>query len=281
MPVDEHFDIDSKIIVPKKAVKKRLVNMATINAKEYLEKVQYNQDIEYDKTVGALEKLKQKLNLKNIPNRMECYDISHISGTNQVASMVVFIAGRPAKKMYRKFKIKDKPIANDFESLKQTLNRRFKELQGEDESFSQMPDLMVIDGGKGQLSGTYEILKQHNLENEIDMISLAKQFEEVYTVGNSQPIMLLRGSSELRVLQSIRDEAHRFAITFHRSLRSKNEIKSPLDDIKGLGKVKKKALLNQFSSIDEIKKASVEEIALVKGIDMALAIKIKNFVEKL
>ena len=140
---------------------------------------------------------------------------------------------------------------------------------------------MVIDGGKGQLSGTYEILKQHNLENEIDMISLAKQFEEVYTVGNSQPIMLLRGSSELRVLQSIRDEAHRFAITFHRSLRSKNEIKSPLDDIKGLGKVKKKALLNQFSSIDEIKKASVEEIALVKGIDMALAIKIKNFVEKL
>lgn len=281
MPVDEHFDIDSKIIVPKKAVKKRLVNMATINAKEYLEKVQYNQDIEYDKTVGALEKLKQKLNLKNIPNRMECYDISHISGTNQVASMVVFIAGRPAKKMYRKFKIKDMPIANDFESLKQTLNRRFKELQGEDESFSQMPDLMVIDGGKGQLSGTYEILKQHNLENEIDMISLAKQFEEVYTVGNSQPIMLLRGSSELRVLQSIRDEAHRFAITFHRSLRSKNEIKSPLDDIKGLGKVKKKALLNQFSSIDEIKKASVEEIALVKGIDMALAIKIKNFVEKL
>ena len=250
-------------------------------AKEHLEKVQYNDDIEYDKTIGALEKLKQKLNLKNVPNRMECYDISHISGTNQVASMVVFIAGRPAKKMYRKFKIQGLNKADDFESLKQTLTRRFKELDGEDESFSQKPDLMVIDGGKGQLSSTYEILKEFNLETDIDMISLAKQFEEVFIVGQSQPIMLERGSSELRVLQSIRDEAHRFAITFHRRLRTKNEIKSPLDDIKGLGKVKKKALFNQFSSVDEIKKASIEELALVKGIDMALAIKIKIFVEKL
>lgn len=281
MPVSENIDLQAKIIVPKKAQKKRLVEMATLNAKEHLEKVQYNEDIEYDKTIGTLEKLKQKLSLKNVPNRMECYDISHISGTNQVASMVVFIAGRPAKKMYRKFKIQGLNKADDFESLKQTLTRRFKELDGEDESFSQKPDLMVIDGGKGQLSSTYEILKEFNLETDIDMISLAKQFEEVFIVGQSQPIMLERGSSELRVLQSIRDEAHRFAITFHRRLRTKNEIKSPLDDIKGLGKVKKKALFNQFSSVDEIKKASIEELALVKGIDMALAIKIKNFVEKL
>ena len=281
MPVSENIDLHAKIIVPKKAQKKRLVEMATLNGKEHLEKVQYNEDIEYDKTIGALEKLKQKLNLKNVPNRMECYDISHISGTNQVASMVVFIAGRPAKKMYRKFKIQGLNKADDFGSLKQTLTRRFKELDGEDESFSQKPDLMVIDGGKGQLSSTYEILKEFNLETDIDMISLAKQFEEVFIVGQSQPIMLERGSSELRVLQSIRDEAHRFAITFHRRLRTKNEIKSPLDDIKGLGKVKKKALFNQFSSVDEIKKASIEELALVKGIDMALAIKIKNFVEKL
>ena len=137
MPVSENIDLQAKIIVPKKAQKKRLVEMATLNAKEHLEKVQYNEDIEYDKTIGALEKLKQKLNLKNVPNRMECYDISHISGTNQVASMVVFIAGRPAKKMYRKFKIQGLNKADDFESLKQTLMRRFKELDGEDESFSQ------------------------------------------------------------------------------------------------------------------------------------------------
>ncbi len=281
MPISDNVELSSKILVPQKAQKKRLVDMATLNAKEYLEKVQYSEDIEYDKTVGALEKLKQKLNLKNVPNRIECYDISHISGTNQVASMVVFIAGRPAKKMYRKFKIKDLNKPDDFESLKQTLERRFGELDGEDESFSQKPDLMVIDGGKGQLSSTYEILKNHNLENDIDMISLAKQFEEVYLVGQSQPVILKKGSSELRILQSVRDEAHRFAIMFHRKLRTKNEIKSPLDEIKGLGKVKKKALFSVFSSVDEIKKASVEELSLVKGIDPALAIKIKNFVEKL
>ncbi len=279
--VDSNLDISSKITVPQKALKKKLVDMATINAKEYLEKVQYSQDIEYDKTIGALEKLKQKLGLKNVPNRIECYDISHISGTNQVASMVVFIAGRPAKKMYRKFKIKDMNIPNDFESLKQTLSRRLDELNKDDESFSQKPDLIVIDGGKGQLSSTYEILQKFGLEKDIDIVSLAKQFEEVFVVGQSEPIMLERGSSELRVLQSLRDEAHRFAIMFHRSLRTKNELKSPLDDIKGLGKIKKKALFSVFSSVDEIKKASVEELALVKGIDMALAIKIKNFVEKL
>ncbi len=281
MKVDSNLDISSKITVPQKALKKKLVDMATINAKEYLEKVQYSQDIEYDKTIGALEKLKQKLGLKNVPNRIECYDISHISGTNQVASMVVFIAGRPAKKMYRKFKIKDMNIPNDFESLKQTLSRRLDELNKDDESFSQKPDLIVIDGGKGQLSSTYEILQKFGLEKDIDIVSLAKQFEEVFVVGQSEPIMLERGSSELRVLQSLRDEAHRFAIMFHRSLRTKNELKSPLDDIKGLGKIKKKALFSVFSSVDEIKKASVEELALVKGIDMALAIKIKNFVEKL
>lgn len=279
--VDSNLDISSKITVPQKALKKKLVDMATINAKEYLEKVQYSQDIEYDKTIGALEKLKQKLGLKNVPNRIECYDISHISGTNQVASMVVFIAGRPAKKMYRKFKIKDMNIPNDFESLKQTLSRRLDELNKDDESFSQKPDLIVIDGGKGQLSSTYEILQKFGLEKDIDIVSLAKQFEEVFVVGQSEPIMLERGSSELRVLQSLRDEAHRFAIMFHRSLRTKNELKSPLDDIKGLGKIKKKALFSVFPSVDEIKKASVEELALVKGIDMALAIKIKNFVEKL
>ena len=279
--VDSNLDISSKITVPQKALKKKLVDMATINAKEYLEKVQYSQDIEYDKTIGALEKLKQKLGLKNVPNRIECYDISHISGTNQVASMVVFIAGRPAKKMYRKFKIKDMNIPNDFESLKQTLSRRLDELNKGDESFSQKPDLIVIDGGKGQLSSTYEILQKFGLEKDIDIVSLAKQFEEVFVVGQSEPIMLERGSSELRVLQSLRDEAHRFAIMFHRSLRTKNELKSPLDDIKGLGKIKKKALFSVFSSVDEIKKASVEELALIKGIDMALAIKIKNFVEKL
>lgn len=272
--------IKTKIICPQKGTKLNLIKMANLNANEYLNKIEYKENIEYDKTVGALEKLKDKLNLKSVPNRIECYDISHISGTNQVASMVVFIAGKVAKNMYRKFKIPNyEKGSNDFESLRQTLIRRFNELKKDDVSFTQKPDLIVIDGGKGQLSSTYPVLKDFNVQ--CDIISLAKSYEEVYVPNNNMPIMLKRGSSELRLLQNIRDEAHRFAISFHRKLRTKNEIKSPLDEIIGLGKVKKQALLNQFKTLDEIKNASVEELNLVKGIDINLAIKIKNFVENL
>ncbi len=272
--------IKTKIICPQKGTKLNLIKMANLNANEYLNKIEYKENIEYDKTVGALEKLKDKLNLKSVPNRIECYDISHISGTNQVASMVVFIAGKVAKNMYRKFKIPNyEKGSNDFESLRQTLIRRFNELKKDDVSFTQKPDLIVIDGGKGQLSSTYPVLKNFNVQ--CDIISLAKSYEEVYVPNNNMPIMLKRGSSELRLLQNIRDEAHRFAISFHRKLRTKNEIKSPLDEINGLGKVKKQALLNQFKTLDEIKNASVEELNLVKGIDINLAIKIKNFVENL
>ncbi len=271
-------EIGVKITCPQKGVKYSLIKTANLNAKEYLSKIEYKENIEYDKTVGALSKLKEKLNLTKIPNRIECYDISHISGTNQVASMVVFIAGRPAKNMYRKFKMRNQNGPNDFECLMQTLERRISELDGEDVSFTQKPDLLVIDGGKGQLSSTYEVLKHSKLN--CDIVSLAKQFEEVYTPYSNIPVMLKRGSSELRILQNIRDEAHRFAITFHRQLRSKNEIKSPLDDIKGLGKVKKQALFNQFETFEAMKKASVDELNMVKGIDKNLAISIYNYLQK-
>ena len=265
-------EIGVKILCPQKSVKYNLIKTATENATEYLTKVEYKQDIEYKKTVGALETLKQTLNLSKVPNRIECYDISHISGTNQVAAMVVSIAGRPSKNMYRKFKMQNINGANDFECLKQTLSRRIKELNGEDLSFSQKPDLIVIDGGKGQLSGVCEILKQNNFN--VDIISLAEKFDEVFVPNSSSPIMLKRGSSELRVLQNIRDEAHRFAITFHKKLRTKNMIKSPLDEIKGLGPAKKQALFDHFKTYNEIKKASIEELNLIKGIDINLATKI-------
>lgn len=270
-------EIGCKITCPQKGVKANLIKTANLNAKEYLNKIEYKENIEFDKTVGALTKLKEQLNLSKIPNRIECYDISHISGTNQVASMVVFIAGRPAKNMYRKFKMKNQKGPNDFECLMQTLQRRIKELDGEDLSFSQKPDLLVIDGGKGQLSSTYEVLSQSKLN--CDIISLAKQFEEVYVPSSNVPVMLKRGSSELRILQNIRDEAHRFAITFHRKLRSKSQIKSPLDDIKGLGEVKKQALFKQFETFEQIKNASVDELNLVKGIDRNLAIKINTYLQ--
>ena len=283
----EEYDIETylkeegkalEISCPVKATKKQLVKMAEENAYEYLTKHADKQEKEFSKTIGALENLKQKLNLKKLPNRIECYDISNISGTNKVASMTVCTAGRPNRSHYRKFIIKNVDGQNDFECLKETLTRRIKELSGKDPSFSVCPDLMVIDGGKGQLSSCLEVVKKFG--KDIEMISLAEKFDEVFVPNSSVPIMLKRGSSELRILQNIRDEAHRFAITFHRQRRTKQMLKSPLDEIKGLGKVKKQALYNQFGTLEQIKMASVDELNLVKGIDIVLAQKIYNFFHK-
>lgn len=254
----------------QKGYKKHLLQMAQKNAEEHLEKSVLIEKNKYDKTVGALDNLQKALGLSKLPKRMECYDISNTQGTNSVAAMVVMINGEPAKKHYRKFKIQNLSTPNDFESLKQVLSRRLDELEkGTDQSFAQKPDLIVIDGGKGQLSATSEVLFARR--TDIEIISLAEKFDEVFVPKQSMPIMLKRASVELRLLQNIRDEAHRFAITFHRSLRQKSALKSPLDSIKGVGAVKKKALIKQFVTIDAIKQAKAEELALVKGIDAKLA----------
>lgn len=277
------FDKTNKkvnIICPKIALKKNITQMAENNAKEYLSKNVRQEKMKFAKTLGALINLKNELDLGVLPKRMECYDISNIQGTNKVASMVVFINGEPARKMYRKFKIKTVEGPNDFESLKETLTRRFEELKKtEDESFSQKPDLMVIDGGKGQLSSCWEILQNAKIGG-IKMISLAKKFEEVYLPNQSYPVMLRRSSEELKLLQRLRDETHRFAITFHRHLRDKNEFSDPLDNIKGVGKVKRLNLYRQFKTLENIKNASVDELALVRGIDRNLAEKIYEYLNK-
>lgn len=263
----EFFEKNIKIISTPKGLNLTLLNMAKENATEYLEKHLEKEKLEYNSTIGALKSLQEKLHLKNLPKRMECYDISHISGTNKVASMVVFKDGKPYKKDYRKFKIKTVKGSNDFASLQETLERRFKRLQNLDgESFKEMPDLIVIDGGKGQLSSTYEILKEFHLEDKIEMISLAKKLEEVFTVGHSNPVILKYGSAELKLLQRIRDEAHRFAITFHRQTRTKAQTETELQNIPGLGAKKIDALLKAFGSTESIKKATAEELKLVKGI---------------
>ena len=256
-----------------------LLKMAQENARDYLEKHIEKNKIKYANTLGALEKLKQALNLRDFPNRMECYDISHISGTNKVASMVVFKGGEPSKKDYRKFKIKTVQGSNDFASLQETLKRRLSRLKnGDGESFNEKPDLLVIDGGKGQLSSCQEILKESGLD--IEMISLAKRIEEVFLPGQSEPVLLKVGSAELKLLQRIRDEAHRFAITFHRNTRTKLQTHSQLEEIRGLGEKKAEALLDAFGSVEEIKKASVEELSIVPGIHEALAIEIKKHFEE-
>ncbi len=258
-----------------------LLKMAKENATEYLEKHLKKEQLAFNEGMGAVKALQEKLGLKNLPRRMECYDISHISGTNKVASMVVFIDGQPAKNMYRKFKIKTIQGSNDFACLQEALSRRLKRLQDQNgESFKDCPDLLVIDGGKGQLSSCYEILKEFGFENKIEMISLAKRIEEVFVPHSHIPVILKYASAELRLLQRIRDEAHRFAITFHRELRTKSQTKSELENISGLGAKKIEALLLAFGTSEAVSKASEEELCLVKGIHPALAAKIKQYFEE-
>lgn len=261
-------------------INKRLLEMADENAEEYLEKYIEKEKIKYNNTIGAVKELKEKLKLKNLPLRMECYDISNISGTNQVCSMVVFKNGEISKKDYRKFKIKKVKGANDFASLQEALTRRLERLkEGRGESFKEKPDLIVIDGGKGQLSSVYQILNQFDFD--IDLISLAKKQEEVFVLEQSSPIILKKGSVELRLLQRIRDEAHRFAITFHRQIRQKQQTYTELDEIAGVGPKKRDLLLNIFGTSEKIKQASVEELESVKGINKLLAQTIYNHFHKM
>lgn len=260
-------------------INKRLLEMADENAEEYLEKYIEKEKIKYNNTLGAVKELKDKLKLKNLPLRMECYDISNISGTNQVCSMVVFKNGEASKKDYRKFKIKKVKGANDFASLQEALTRRLERLkEGRGESFKEKPDLIVIDGGKGQLSSVFEILKQYNFD--IDLISLAKKQEEVFVLEQNTPVILKKGSVELRLLQRIRDEAHRFAITFHRQIRQKQQTHSELNEIAGVGPKKRNLLLNIFGTSEKIRQASIEEIESVKGINKVLAQTIFNHFHK-
>ena len=258
-------------------VNKKLLDMALINAKEYLEKHIEKEKIKYNNSLGAIKQLKEKLHLKDLPVRMECYDISNISGTNKVCSMVVFKNGQPSKSDYRKFKIKTVKGSNDFASLEEALSRRLKRYVDQNgESFKEKPDLLVIDGGKGQLSSCYDILTRYGLENEIAMIGLAKRLEEVFTPKNSNPIILKYASAELKLLQRIRDEAHRFAITYHRNIRLKKQTKSPLDEIDGIGPKKRDALLKAFGSSENVAKADIDVLETMPGINRALAIKIKR-----
>ena len=260
-------------------INKRLLEMADENAEDYLDKHIEKERLKYNNTLGAVKSLKEKLALKNTPMRMECYDISNISGTNKVCSMVVFKNGEASKKDYRKFKIKTVKGSNDFASLQEALGRRLERLkEGKLESFKEKPDLIVIDGGKGQLSSTKEILDKYDFD--IDIISLAKRIEEVFVPNSSSPILLKPGSVELRLLQRIRDEAHRFAITFHRQLRTKEQTKSELDEIAGVGPKTRDLLLKIFGSTEKISQASQEEIESVKGINKPIAYKIYSYFHK-
>lgn len=272
------FGKSASIICPKAGIRKQLSDMAIANAEEHLniavDRVKHKNDM----TVVACERLKEILSLKRYPKRMECYDISNISGVDKVGSMVVFYDGEPARDYYRRFKIKSFEGADDFRSLQEMMTRRLERMTSDPDSFPK-PDLMVIDGGKGQLSSVKEVFDKFGID-DIDLISLAEREEEIFTVGESNPVVLERRDYCLKLLQRIRDEAHRFAITYHRSLHSKRALSSVLDNVKGLGKVKKRALIERFKDVGGIAGASLKELMQVDGIGENIAQNIIDVLKK-
>ena len=255
--MDEILGANVVTYVPRRGEKKKLIDMSIKNIL-FFKKNLYNEKKERkSKRLAVLIELKNKLNLKNIPFHIECYDISNIQGSNTVASLVTFQDGYPNKKEYRRYKIEDIKKPDDFESMKQVISRRYKRVIDENLSF---PDLIIIDGGKGQLSSACEALKELNIYNKTNIIGLAKKLEEVYFPNDSMPILLNKKSYYLKLLQQIRNEAHRFAINYHKDLRSKNFLKSGIESIRGIGEKTRLKLINKFGSIAGIKKANKKDI---------------------
>lgn len=260
----ENYKKNVSILQVKQGIRRQLADMAGVNAEEHLETAVDKIKHKNDMTVTACAALKEKLNLKNYPKRMECYDISNISGVDKVGSMVVFIDGEPDFDSYRRFKIKTFEGADDFRSHQEMMTRRLERLKTDPEKFPK-PDLVIVDGGKGQLSSEKEIFDKFGI-TDIDLIALAEREEEIFLVGKSEPVVLERRDYCLKMLQRIRDEAHRFAITYHRTLRGKRALSSVLDGVKGLGKVKRKALIERFKDLSGIIAATEEELISVDGI---------------
>ena len=262
----------AKIIVPKRGVKKDIVQMANENAAKYLHDQESRLRDNQARSIGAVYDLQKYLNLAKPPLRMECFDISHIQGSETVASMVVFQDGKPDKESYRRFKINStegKP--DDFMSMREVTMRRYGKATAE-----EMPDLIIIDGGKGQLSSALEIIRGAG-HMTVPVVGLAKQFEYIFTEYSPEPVILPRQSDALYLVQQIRDEAHRFAITYHRKLRTKRNKVSLLDNIAGVGAKRRKALFDRFENIGNIKNATVEELSSVPGISENIAKSIYNF----
>ena len=267
------FAKTTRITIPKIGLKKELVENANKNANEFLEHFQERIERKYQMTQLALENLKNLLGLKRL-YRIEGFDISNISGEFLVASMVVFEKGEPAYKEYRKFKIKTVQGADDYKSMREVLTRRLTDLIECKEGFSKKPDLILIDGGFGQLHEAKKVIDE--LELDIEVISLAEKNEEICTCKSNKPIILDLRDNALKLLQRIRDESHRFAITFHRNLRGK-ALRSSISQIEGVGEQKAQALLKHFKSVEAISKASEKELMKVQGIGENLAKIIFNF----
>lgn len=278
--------------VPRQGQQKELLEMVTQNAAETLTHLRARWAADESKQTEGLAELQQALDLPEPPLRIECYDISTLQGTNTVGSMVVFTKGTPRKSDYRRFKIQTVQGQDDFASLQEMLRRRFKRMKdegyrvlpqpgqaGSDEEengWAIIPDLIIIDGGKGQLNAALEVLDEFELRDAVAIIGLAKREEEIFLPDQPDSIMLPRNSPGLFLIQRIRDEAHRFGLTYHRQLRGRSGVHSSLDEIEGIGPKRRQALLKKFGSLEAIRQASLEELATVPGMTKAAAARLKE-----
>ncbi|HET9029760.1 MAG TPA: excinuclease ABC subunit UvrC [Candidatus Aquilonibacter sp.] len=289
---DENKGKRVRILQPQRGERAEFMRLVQKNAEQNLKAFLAHQEVQESAQARSLTELADALELSELPHRIECYDISNIQGTNPVASMVVFVEGRSKKSEYRKFKIQYDRGPNDFAMMQETLRRRLRYLRHETdddvtpterqlakkEKFNKKPDLLLIDGGKGQLSAVVEVLEEMDMTG-IPVAGLAKEHEWLYVPGSSEPIVLPPNSAGIHLIMRIRDEAHRFAITYHRQRRAKAMTRSALDALAGVGPVRRKRLLETFGSVAAIKRASIDEIAAVKGMTPSLAAQIKGELE--
>jgi excinuclease ABC subunit C len=276
-----------KLKVPQRGPKRALVQMAAENAAETLSSLRAKWEADRSKHVEALSELKDALYLAEPPNRIECYDISNLQGTAAAGSMVVFEQGAASKRLYRTFTVRDVQGQDDFASMEEVLDRRFRrwgianeEAQKPggklDQGFGILPDLLIVDGGKGQLNRARDVLEKYGLNGRVPVVGLAKENEELYLVNRPDPVILPRRSQGLYLVQRIRDEAHRFALQQHHRQRRRSSLSSSLDGIEGIGPARKKALLKKFGDLDHVRSAEIEELEQIPGISRELATRVKE-----
>lgn len=249
-----------RIYMPKRGEKAELLKMANANALYSYQLLQLKGKAAPQVITEVLEELQRRLGLSQPPYRIECFDVSNLQGRDAVGAMVVFEDGKPKRKDYRRFKIKGVEGSNDFEMMKEVLRRRLRRLQESDEKFKKEPDLIVVDGGRPQLTAAIEALKEENLLNEIPVVALAKREEKIYLPKRREPIVFPRASLAFKLLQNVRDESHRFAITYHRNLRDVKFSRSLLEDIEGVGRKRAQKLLKRFGNAEEVAKASLSDL---------------------
>jgi excinuclease ABC subunit C len=275
-----------RLVVPRRGPKRELVRLAAENAAETLAMLRSRWEADRSKHVQALGELREALKLAEPPNRIECYDVSNLHGTAAAGSMVVFEQGAPSKRLYRKFTINSVQGQDDFASMEEILQRRFRrwhvarekaaEPGGKlDPAFGRLPNLLIVDGGKGQVGRAQAVLNEHDLEGEVPVAGLAKSHEELYLPGQRDPVVLPRRSQALYLVQRVRDEAHRFALSHHRTRRRKVGLASQLDEIEGIGPARRRTLIKAFGDVRAIREADVESIAALRGISLELAKRVK------